>query len=435
MKYISDCSLSEIIFKLQEKELTPEKLIDELCDKLDKWDTKIHAFLPENNRRERLHNELEQIYQKFPDQETRPILFGIPIGIKDIFRVDGFPTKAGSKLPSKLFSGKEATCLTKLKNAGALILGKTVTTEFAYFEPGPTKNPHNLEHTPGGSSSGSAAAVAAGFCPLNLGTQTIGSIIRPASYCGIIGFKPTSNRIPTDSVIPFSPSMDQIGFFAQDLKGIEIASSVLCKDWDSKKLLSNINKKPILAVPDGKYLEQSSKEILNFFWEKISKLEKKGFPIKKIETFENIEKINNVHQKLISFELANVHKNWFSKYRELYSDSTSEMILEGQNISKQEISNALKEQKILRKELGFLQNKHKFNIWISPSTTTDAPKGLKSTGSPLMNLPWTFVGFPTITIPVGKSKRGLPLGLQFSADFGQDEKLLDLIKEIIRVFP
>ncbi|MBT3755848.1 MAG: amidase, partial [Candidatus Cloacimonetes bacterium] len=215
VKFVSECSLSKVISHLQNKELTPEKLIDDLCDKLEKWDKRIKAFLSETNRRERLHQELKELYHNFPYPNKRPILFGIPIGVKDIFHVNGFETKAGSDLPSEILQGEESVAVSKLKQAGALIMGKTVTTEFAYFHPGATCNPHNFAHTPGGSSSGSAAAVAAGFCPLALGTQTIGSISRPASFCGVIGFKPSIGRISTAGVIPFSKSADHIGFFTQ----------------------------------------------------------------------------------------------------------------------------------------------------------------------------------------------------------------------------
>ncbi|MEA1972808.1 MAG: amidase, partial [Candidatus Cloacimonadota bacterium] len=222
MKYISECSLSKIIDEIKSGEITPEELIDDICNKLDKWDDKINAFLPELERRKRLHRDLKDLYLRFPNPKERPILFGIPIGVKDIFRVDGFDTKAGSTLPPETFEGKEAEVVSILKKNGCLILGKTVTTEFAYFHPGATCNPHNFEHTPGGSSSGSAAAVSAGFSPLTLGTQTIGSISRPASFCGNIGFKPSFGRISVKGVIPFSESADHIGFFTQDLKGSEI---------------------------------------------------------------------------------------------------------------------------------------------------------------------------------------------------------------------
>src|SRR5690606_13419755 len=141
---------------------------------------------------------------RVPARKRYPPLYGALVGVKDVFHVDGFVTRAGSKLPPELFAGPEAVCVKRLREAGALIAGKTVTTEFAFFEPGPTRNPHNVAHTPGGSSSGSAAAVAAGMCNLALGTQTIGSVIRPAAYCGIIGFKPSLNRIPTEGLVYFS---------------------------------------------------------------------------------------------------------------------------------------------------------------------------------------------------------------------------------------
>ena len=144
------------------------------------------AFLPEEDRFARLYHDAETLVLSYPDLINRPILFGALVGAKDIFHVEGFTTQAGSRLPHDVLQGVEAKSVTRLKEVGALMFGKTVTTEFAYFFPGPTRNPHNPEHTPGGSSSGSAAAVAAGFCHVALGTQTIGSIIRPAAFCGVV---------------------------------------------------------------------------------------------------------------------------------------------------------------------------------------------------------------------------------------------------------
>jgi Asp-tRNA(Asn)/Glu-tRNA(Gln) amidotransferase A subunit family amidase len=205
--------------------------IDEMCDRLEKLDPRIEAMLPEPDRRKRVLAEAKTLQTRYPDPARRPPLYGALVAVKDIFHVFGFVTKAGSVIPPELFAGPEAACVKMLRDAGALILGKSVTTEFAYFEPGPTRNPHNLTHTPGGSSSGSAAAVAAGLCVLSLGTQTIGSIIRPAAFCGVIGFKPTLGRVPTEGLVYFSRTLDQVGFFAQDMAGIELASSVLCRQW------------------------------------------------------------------------------------------------------------------------------------------------------------------------------------------------------------
>ncbi len=145
------------------------------------------AFVPEDSRFKRLRREVRTLLAEYPDPAKRPELFGVPVGIKDIFHVDGFVTRAGSEVPAELLQGAEAESVRRLKAAGALIMGKTVTTEFAYFAPGPTRNPYNPAHTPGGSSSGSAAAVGAGLCPLALGTQTVGSITRPAAFSGAVG--------------------------------------------------------------------------------------------------------------------------------------------------------------------------------------------------------------------------------------------------------
>ena len=192
---IADAPLAETADALRSGEYDLLGYLDSVLDRLDAIDAQVQAFLPEPNRRERLRREAEALAARYTTPESRPPLYGIPIGVKDIYRVDGFETRAGSALPPELLAGDEAACVTILREMGALILGKTVTTEFAFFEPGPTHNPHNLDHTPGGSSSGSAAAVAAGLSPLTIGSQTIASTIRPASFCGIVGFKPSYGRI------------------------------------------------------------------------------------------------------------------------------------------------------------------------------------------------------------------------------------------------
>lgn len=428
MKFISECSLSEVISQLQNKELTPEKLIDDLCDKLEKWDSKIKALLPETDRRERLHQELKELYQKFPNSEERPILFGIPIGVKDIFHVDGFETKAGSLLPLEILQGEESTAASKLKQAGALILGKTVTTEFAYFHPGATCNPHNFDHTPGGSSSGSAAAVAAGFCPLTLGTQTIGSISRPASFCGTTGFKPSFGRISTDGVIPFSQSADHIGFFTQDLKGSEIVASILCDNWDND--LPELNRKPVLGIPEGKYLQQASLMIISAFYKAVDKLKQKGFIIKSIPALNNIDEINDKHKLMNAAEFAEVHKNWFEKYENKYHQASIDLIKKGRSVPIEILNKAIAGRIQLRDELEQLQKENGIDLWISPSSVTTAPKGLSSTGDPAMNLPWSYAGIPTLSIPFGYIEQ-LPFGLQFAGNYNKDEILFKLVKEIV----
>lgn len=429
--YTTESHLSKIAQVLEDNSLSLADYINQTCDRIDEVEPKIQALLPEENRRNRLLKEAADLLKRYPLPESRPPLFGIPVGIKDIIRVDGFPTKAGSKLPEELFKGEEASIVRKLRDAGALILGKTVTTEFAYFEPGPTRNPHNTNHTPGGSSSGSAAAVAAGYCPLAIGTQTIGSVIRPAAYCGIVGFKPTYNRIPNDGIIFFSKSVDQIGIFTQDIEGLKLAASILCTDWNRETADKNFDRIPVLGVPDKNYLDQASVDMQKFFKDEISRLEEAGCVIKQIDIFGDIEDINRRHRSLISTELALLHEEWHRKYSDLYSKHTQQIISEGRNIGFEEFADAFVKQAVLRRELEELKIANNIDLWLSPATPTSAPEGLQATGSPVMNLPWTYVGLPTITIPAGKSSKNLPLGLQFTASFWEDERLVNWVGKVL----
>jgi len=422
-------SLSESINAIQNGTVEVEDLINSICDHIDRTEPLIHSLIPEIGRRQRLLREARDLKEKYPDKNKRPILFGIPIGVKDLFRVDGFTTQAGSKLPTNLFEGQESSVVTTLRNAGVLILGKTVTTEFAYFEPGPTCNPHNLSHTPGGSSSGSAAAVACGFTPLALGTQTIGSITRPASFCGVYGYKPSYKRISTNGVIPFSVFADHIGFFTQDLQGIEITASLLCNHWNTATKVSL--KKPVIGVAIGSYLEQSNDEVLSLFNEKIHQLEQLGFKIVKVDTFGDIESINKAHKSMIAVDFSKVHEKWFENFEELYRENTKKLILEGKTITKKIYQNALAGREMLRTQLEVIKSINKIDIWLSPSSCSAATDGLGSTGSPLMNLPWTYAGLPTVSVPAMKTSNNLPVGLQFVGSFNQDEDLIAKLKVIV----
>jgi Asp-tRNA(Asn)/Glu-tRNA(Gln) amidotransferase A subunit family amidase len=296
----------------------------------------IQAFLPEENRFERLRHEANSLEIKFPNPKERLTLFGLPVGVKDIFHVDGFQTHAGSGLPAEELAGPEAQSITALKNAGALIFGKTITTEFAYFAPGPSRNPHNLEHTPGGSSSGSAAAVAAGMLPLALGTQTIGSITRPASFCGVFGFKPSYDRISKAGVIPLAPSVDHVGVFATDLDIAEIAAGVLCKDWVTQK----ISGRPVLGVPEGVYLQKTTQGMLAHFEGVKNKLALSGYQIHLIPAMPDFDSIVSRHNTIVAAEAAQTHKVWFERHEELYHSKTAELIRKGQEIAADEIRDA-----------------------------------------------------------------------------------------------
>lgn len=382
----------------------------------------LFAFLPENKRFERLHHEAEHLLSTFSDLNKRPPLFGVPIGVKDIFHAIGYTTRAGTTLPLRELQGPEALSVTKLKDAGALILGKTVTTEFAYFPPGPTRNPYNPGHTPGGSSSGSAAAVAASLCPLALGSQTIGSIMRPASYCGVIGFKPSYERISREGVIPLSPSVDHIGFFVTTLAGARLAARILCNYWNDE----HSQHTPVLGIPEGPYLSYTSEEGISFFRRKTQQLKEYGFDVVSINVMSDFKEIAAQHNQIVSAEAAQVHKHWFSKYKDMYHDKTRELIERGQTISSQILMKALEGRKRLRDELTDCMDDNNIDLWLSPAAQGPAPRGLDYTGDPIMNLPWTYSGLPVISLPAGFNKEGMPMGLQITARWYHDEVLLAL---------
>ncbi len=442
-RLLAPALLAPIAAALRSGELDLFDFIEQVCDRLEAVDGQIQAFLPEPDRRARLRRDAEVLMQNYSSPENRPALFGVPVGVKDIFRAAGFETRAGSRLPAELFEGEEAAGVQRLRQAGALVLGKTVTTEFAYFEPGPTRNPHNLNHTPGGSSSGSAAGVAAGLCTLALGTQTIGSIIRPAAFCGVVGFKPSYGRIDAAGVIYIAPSLDHVGMFTQDVAGMRLAASVLCRDWETnpspqppprptgnsfgqiqgggKEQATHL---PVLGVSEGKYLQQATAEGLQAFEEQVTRLEQAGYTVRRVNVLDNIAEITRHHRALMAGEVAQVHRDWFGQHEGLYRPRTAELIRMGQQIAGEALGEARGIQKRLRDELERHMTEAGVDLWIGPAAKGAAPEGLDSTGDPVMSFPWTFAGLPTVSIPAGFSSDGLPLGLQCVGGFMRDEDVL-----------
>lgn len=452
--YTTSTPLAAIAAGLRSGALDLHDYIDDTCDRMDAVDPYVEALVTEEgNRRARLHKEAAELLEDFPDPADRPPLFGVLIGVKDIFHATGFVTRAGSAVPPWVFGGDmddDAAAVTALRMAGALVLAKTVTTEFAYFEPGPTRNPHNLDHTPGGSSSGSAAAVAAGLCPLALGTQTVGSVIRPAAFCGIIGFKPTYDRIPSAGLIPFSPSVDTVGLFTQDVPGMALAASVCCHWWEEEEA-EPAPRLPVLGVPDGPYLAQTEPDALAAFEAQVALLAAAGVTIHRIPVLADIQEINQRHHEMIAAELAQVHRKWFSRHHKLYRPRTAALIRQGQEISESSLAagragrDALAEtlQSFMNRELTGstnpspntdpATNRAGIDLWICPAAPGPAPKGILSTGSPALNLPWTHAGMPALTLPHfgPKPPNTLPLGLQFVAPRMADESLIAFARTLV----
>lgn len=407
-------------------ELSVTEYISQIEHHFENIEPAVLSFIPEQNRFERLRQEAEELINKYPDPNNRPALFGMMLGVKDIFHVEGFATQAGSQLPAEVLQGQEARSVTQIKDAGALVMGKTVTTEFAYFTPGPTRNPHNQGHTPGGSSSGSAAAIGANLCNVTLGTQTIGSVIRPAAFCGTVGFKPTYERISRDGVIPLSPTFDHIGIFASDVTTAKEAASVLVKNWNLEIQTS----KPILGVPVGKYLEHTSEEGLKHF-EEICKLLSTHYQIHYVQVMDDFDEIKSQHDAITSYDASQVHKNWYEKHGARYSQKFSDLIKRGNAVTN--YTSHLEARDKFRDQINNVMNQNEIDVWICPPAIGAAPKGLESTGDPVMCLPWTQIGFPAINIPTIKNEANLPLGLQLVGKWNSDEMLFTWAEEIEKV--
>lgn len=426
---IASSPLAPTALALRNGTLELHAYIEEICDRIETAEPFIHALLPEQERRARLMAEAQTLSTRYPDPTNRPPLYGILLGVKDLFSTTGFPTRAGSRLPVEVFAYPEAPCVTRLRDAGAIIVGKTVSAEFAFSEPGPTRNPYNPAHTPGGSSSGSAAAVAAGFCSLALGTQTIGSVIRPAAFCGVVGFKPSYERIATSGLVPCAPSLDTIGFFAQDSAGIALVAPLLCEHWQNR----NVSAKPILGVPDGPYLAQASPEALQAFDTQLSRLTEAGYTIRHVPMLADIEAISQQHMQLVFAEMAQQHAIWFAHYESLYRPRTVTAIREGQTVPPEALASARAGRLRLRTALAEAMTHHNIDLWVCPAAPGPAPEGITTTGNPAMNLPWTYAGMPALTLPVGYAANGLPLGLQIVGAYMADEQLISWAKHLEQV--
>jgi Asp-tRNA(Asn)/Glu-tRNA(Gln) amidotransferase A subunit family amidase len=423
---VAPAPLAETAAALRSGQIDLLDHINEICDRIDINEPFICALLPEPDRRERLLHEAEALQKRFPDPRARPSLYGILLGIKDLFNADGFLTRAGSQLPPELFAGPEATAVTLLRNAGALIMGKTLSPEFAWGEPVATRNPHNPDYSPGGSSSGSAAAVAAGFCPLALGTQTFGSITRPAAYCGIVGFKPTYGRVSTAGMVSSAPSFDTAGFFTQDTAGAALVASLLCKNWQPTPLKAL----PVLGVPEGPYLSQTSPEALTAFEAQLAQLERVGYSVHYVPALSDVEEIRRRHMLIAFAEMAQTHAEWFSRYESLYRPRFSAAVRDGQKAGAEELRIARARQAKLREDLEGLMVQHGIDLWISPAGIGPAPEGIASTGNPILNIPWTQAGMPVISLPAGAAANGLPLGLQVAGATMADELLISSIEQL-----
>ncbi len=360
-------------------------------------------------------------------------LHGVPVGIKDIFDTADMPTENGAVLHAGRTPSRDAAVVTMLRAAGAVIMGKTVTTEFAYFSPGKTRNPHNSEHTPGGSSSGSAAAVATGMVPIALGSQTNGSTIRPAAYCGVIGFKPTHGLIPRQGVLALSRTLDHVGLFSRTIEDIALLAEQLV-GYDEE----DPDTRPRARFP---FVEAAAEEpplppLFGFvktpYWERVDEdtkggiaelIEQLGEQVEEVELLPSVIDAWELHRIIMEAEMAaNLEREW-EKGRDRLSEQLRSQLERGRKILAVDYQRALSHIASIYRSFAELFEQ-RYDAILTPAATGVAPKGLSSTGDPVFCTLWTLCGVPAISLPLLQSANGLPLGVQLVGPRHGDARLL-----------
>jgi Asp-tRNA(Asn)/Glu-tRNA(Gln) amidotransferase A subunit family amidase len=339
------------------------------------------------------------------------VLSGIPFAAKDIMETRGLSTEYGSTIYKGRIGTEDAAIVRELRLRGAILLGKTQTTAFAYRTPAPTRNPRNLEHTPGGSSSGSAAAVAAGMVPLALGTQTRGSVLRPASYCGITGFKASYGLFSMEGVLPFAKSLDTLGFFTH-------TPADMLAFWQSMGHSTGRVENVALGAPDP--IPEVEPAMAAAFQNAISRLRRAGASIRSIDIAGMLTKLDEATTTVMFYEGARFHEQRYNEHGARLADM-ADLVREGLLISVDRYDEARRF--IVECKARITELYKATPVILVPSATGPAPSGLASTGDARMNAPWTALGTPAISVPL--PVRGeLPLGLQLTADHGQDARVI-----------
>ncbi len=374
--------------------------------------TRESALQPSVDRIRSLDGDIKAWVQVLPQNPTGTgALSGIPFGVKDIIETKGLATEYGSAIYEGRIGTEDAAVVRLLRQRGGVLLGKTHTTAFAYSTPAPTHNPRNLAHTPGGSSSGSAAAVAAGMVPVAIGTQTGGSTIRPASFCGVAGFKASYGLLPTDGVLPFARSLDTLGFFTH-------TATDMLAFWEAAGHSTGQAEDFSLAACDP--IPDLEPSMAAAFSGALARLRRGGLVIRAVDIVPMLVRLREAQRTLMFYEGARFHEDRYKEYGDRLADMAV-LVREGLQIPMNQYDEARKY--IAECKIRMAEQFKATPVILTPAAPGPAPMGLTSTGDSRLNSPWTALGTPAITIPMPVGS-ALPLGLQLTADHGQDARLI-----------
>ena len=410
-------SVTESSEKFRSGELTPTELVEALLDRIAELEPKLDAWVTIDT--EGALRSAKVLTREAACGKFRSPLHGIPVGVKDIFNTKGVKTTMGSPLFSDYVPESDAKVVEKLRRTGAIILGKTETTEFAYLDPAPTRNPWNTGYTPGGSSSGSAAAVAARMCPLAFGTQTGGSITRPASFCGVPAMKPTHGLLSTEGIYPQSWSLDHVGFMARSVADLLITLQALTGLENPKRV-----RKPKIGLFSSYFNEAGTAEVTRNYADVVRMLGRNGAQMIELDLPESFRAVHASHRVIMYAEAAAVHESMFRASPSSYRQNIQGEVYSGLLIPSSTYLRAQRIRGKFRREMRTTMEG--IDTLVTPATITPPLLGLTSTGDAAFNVPWSFTGFPTVNIPSGLSEEGLPLGAQLVGKPYGDASLLEV---------
>lgn len=408
-------SLAALVAARDAGKARPEHMIALAGDAIARLDPRIRAFahVAEN-----------------PTIAAEGPLGGIAIGVKDIFDSFDMPTEYGSPIHAGYRPKTDAAIVALTRRRGGTIIGKTVTTEYAFFEPGPTVNPHNFAHTPGGSSSGSAAAVAAGMVPAAIGTQTGGSVVRPAAFCGVAGYKPSFRLLPATGMKHFAPSLDTAGLFAADVNDVALFAQLLTGRSLAPEPIEPATTR--VGIYFCAELDSADAEMQRALEKAAEAAAAAGFSLKAIqEPAENAD-ARDAHTNLQNYEAGLSCASDLALFGGRMSARLRDTLVAGQNLSPEDYDAARHAAKRGRTATRALFEE--VDVLLTPSAPGAAPEGLETTGNPRFNKLWTLMGTPAVNIPVFHSAASLPLGVQAVARFGQDARLLSVARALELAF-
>ena len=430
MTDIFSLSLEELAKKIKDAQLTSVEVCEKYIERIDKFEKDVKAWA---------HFDKKVLLEKATEADDhrrsgKPVgpLHGVPIAVKDIIGTVDMPTECGTIIRKGKSYSQNAEIIDLLHASGAIVMGKTATSELAYLGPPATTNPHDKDRTPGGSSSGSAATVASFMAPASIGSQTGGSVIRPASYCGVVGYKPSYGLISRNGVLRTSYSLDQIGMFGRKVEDVAMLAKVLIKKdkydpvtihYSTENILTETKKGPIFEpkfifykTDHWKIIDKKSRESFEYFIKSFKK------NIEIFDTPSYFKDIHKYHQIIHETDLANNFSIYYQKFKKKLSKYMQDAISNGNKYTAKEYAEAIDFMK--RSYESYEEVFEDYHGVLSPSSPGVAPKGLKSTGTAEFNKVWSYLGTPCISLPLLEGENNLPLGVQLIGNKYDDHRFL-----------